>query len=176
MCIRDRYLSLDKKFEASQIKLFGEMVFKGYIYRGLKPVHWSPSSQTAFAEAELEYPTGHVSKSIYVGFKVDQIPKILTQEISKQAPDLFNSEGQLKEVKLLIWTTTPWTIPANEAISVNQKLDYVIAQSSDGLLIIIANDLLEEVSENVGINYEKRVLIKGSILDGTIYKLSLIHI
>ena len=106
------------------------MVFKGYIYRGLKPVHWSPSSQTALAEAELEYPTGHVSKSIYVGFKVDQIPKILTQEISKQAPDLFNSEGQLKEVKLVIWTTTPWTIPANEAISVNQKLDYVIAQSS----------------------------------------------
>jgi len=164
------YLSLDKKFEASQIKLFGEMVFKGYIYRGLKPVHWSPSSQTALAEAELEYPTGHISKSIYVGFKVNQIPKRLTQEISKQAPDLINSEGKLKEVKLVIWTTTPWTIPANEAISVNQKLEYVIAQSSDRSLIIIANDLLEEVSKSVGIDYEKRVLIKGSILDGIIYK------
>ena len=58
---KNPYLTLDKHFESSQIKLFGEMVFKGYIYRGLKPVHWSPSSQTALAEAELEYPTGHVS-------------------------------------------------------------------------------------------------------------------
>ncbi len=163
------YLTLDKKFEAAQIKLFGEMVFKGYIYRGLKPVHWSPSSQTALAEAELEYPIGHVSNSIYVGFKVDFMPKILAKEISDQAPDLFDSEGKLKEIKLVIWTTTPWTIPANEAISVNQKLDYVIAQSSDRSLIILANDLLEEVSKSVGINYERRVLIKGSALDGITY-------
>ena len=164
------YLTLEKKFEASQVELFGEMVFKGYIYRGLKPVHWSPSSQTALAEAELEYPIGHVSKSIYVAFKVNEIPKLLTQEISNKAPKLFNSEGKLKEVKLVIWTTTPWTIPANEAISVNQELEYVIAQGSDSSLIIIANDLLEEVSESVGINYEKIVLIKGSLLDGIIYK------
>jgi isoleucyl-tRNA synthetase len=160
------YLTLDKKFEASQIKLFGEMVFKGYIYRGLPTVKPGPSSQTALAEAELEYPSGHVSKSIYVGFRADQISKILTQEISNQAPDLLNSEGKLNEIKLVIWTTTPWTIPANEAIAVNQKLDYVIAQSSDKSLIIIANDLLEDVCESVGIHYEKKVLIKGSILDG----------
>ena len=164
------YLTLEKKFEASQVELFGEMVFKGYIYRGLKPVHWSPSSQTALAEAELEYPIGHVSKSIYVAFKVNEIPKLLTQEISNKAPDLFNSEGKLKEIKLVIWTTTPWTIPANEAISVNQELDYVIAQGSDNSLIIIASDLLDKVSENVGINYEKILLIKGLLLDGTIYE------
>ena len=164
------YLTLNKKFEASQIELFGEMVFKGYIYRGLKPVHWSPSSQTALAEAELEYPNGHFSKSIYVGFSVDQLPNVLIQEISNQAPDLFDPGGKLKEVKLVIWTTTPWTIPANEAISINQKLDYVIAESSEKSLIIIANELLEQVSKNVGINYEKRVLIKGSMLDGIIYK------
>ena len=164
------YLTLEKKFEASQVELFGEMVFKGYIYRGLKPVHWSPSSQTALAEAELEYPSGHVSKSIYVAFKVNEIPKLLTQEISNKAPDLFNSEGKLKEIKLVIWTTTPWTIPANEAISVNQELDYVIAQGSDNSLIIIASDLLDKVSENVGINYEKILIIKGLLLDGTIYE------
>jgi len=164
------YLTLEKNFEASQIELFGEMVFKGYIYRGLKPVHWSPSSQTALAEAELEYPNGHISQSIYVGFKVEKIPKLLTQEISNKAPNLFNNKGKLKEVKLVIWTTTPWTIPANEAISVNQELEYVIAEGSDSSLIIIANDLLEEVSESVGINYEKIVLIKGSLLDGIIYK------
>ena len=164
------YLTLDKNFEASQIKLFGKMVLKGYVYRGLKPVHWSPSSQTALAEAELEYPAGHVSKSIYVGFKVDQIPNALTEEISTQSPDLFYSDGNLKEVKLVIWTTTPWTIPANEAIAVNEKLEYVIAQSPAGSLIIIANDLLEKVSEILGINYEKKVLIKGSKLNGIVYK------
>ncbi len=164
------YLTLDKNFEASQVKLFGEMVFKGYIYRGLKPVHWSPSSQTALAEAELEYPTGHVSQSIYVGFKVEQIPKLLKQEIYNQAPDLFDSEGILKEIKLVIWTTTPWTIPANEAISVNEKLDYSIAQSSDESFIIIANDLLEKVSNSVGTDYKRRVSVKGDLLDGIIYK------
>ncbi len=164
------YLTLDKHFEASQIKLFGEMVFKGYIYRGLKPVHWSPSSQTALAEAELEYPAGHVSQSIYVGFKVKAIPKILSKEISNQAPDLFDSQGILKDIKLVIWTTTPWTIPANQAISVNQKLDYVIAQGTDESLIIIANDLLEKVSNSVEIDFERRVLIKGELLDGVIYK------
>ncbi len=164
------YLTLDKQFEASQIKLFGEMVFKGYIYRGLKPVHWSPTSQTALAEAELEYPSGHVSQSIYVGFKVNKIPKILIQEISNKASDLFDSEGILKEIKLVIWTTTPWTIPANEAISVNQKLDYALAQGPDDSLIITANDLLDKVSNSVGINYKRRVLIKGSLLDGILYK------
>ena len=164
------YLTLDKQFEASQVKLFGEMVFKGYIYRGLKPVHWSPSSQTALAEAELEYPAGHISQSVYVGFQVDEIPKILTQELSKQVPDLFDAQGILKEVQLIIWTTTPWTIPANQAISVNQKIDYVIAQSPDKSFIVIANDLLEKVSNSVGISFERRALIKGSLLDGVIYK------
>ena len=164
------YLTLDKQFESSQVKLFGEMVFKGYIYRGLKPVHWSPTSQTALAEAELEYPTGHVSQSIYVGFKVDQVPKILKQEISNQAPDLFNPEGILKDIKLVIWTTTPWTIPANQAISVNEKLDYVIANGPDKSLIIIASEMLEKVSNILGINFERRVSIKGSLLDGIIYK------
>jgi len=164
------YLTLDKQFEASQVKLFGEMVFKGYIYRGLKPVHWSPSSQTALAEAELEYPVGHTSQSIYVGFKVAKIPKILSQEIYNQFPDLFDSEGILKEVKLVIWTTTPWTIPANQAISVNQKLDYIIAQIPDKSFIVVAKELFEKVSNSVGIKFERRVLIKGSLLDGVIYQ------
>ena len=167
---KNPYLTLDKKFESSQIKLFGEMVLKGYIYRGLKPVHWSPSSQTALAEAELEYPSGHISQSIYVGFKVDEIPNLLKQEILKQAPNLFDSNGILKEIKLLIWTTTPWTIPANLAISVNQKLDYMIAQTSNNGLIIIAADLCEEVSKTLELNLEKRVFFKGNILDGIIYK------
>ena len=164
------YLTLDKKFESSQVKLFGEMVFEGYIYRGLKPVHWSPSSQTALAEAELEYPTGHVSQSIYMGFKVDQIPERLKIEIFNQAPDLFDYQRNLQEISLIIWTTTPWTIPANVAISVNQSLNYVVASTSDDNLIIIADELVEKISEILKNDLKKRVLIAGDLLDGIIYK------
>ncbi|MFM6055110.1 MAG: class I tRNA ligase family protein, partial [Sphaerospermopsis kisseleviana] len=64
------YLTLKPEYEAAQIGVFGAMYLKGYIYRGLKPVHWSPSSKTALAEAELEYPEGHVSRSIYAAFPV----------------------------------------------------------------------------------------------------------
>ena len=65
------YLTLTPEYEAAQIAVFGKMALKGYIYRGLKPVHWSPSSQTALAEAELEYPEGHTSRSIYVAFETE---------------------------------------------------------------------------------------------------------
>ncbi|KAK7255369.1 hypothetical protein RIF29_28778 [Crotalaria pallida] len=99
------YLILDPEYEAAQIEVFGQMALKGYIYRGRKPVHWSPSSWTALAMSELEYPEGHVSKSIYAIFKVlksPQMPSGLLQEF----PNLC----------LAIWTTTPWTIPANADI------------------------------------------------------------
>ncbi len=164
------YLTLDKKYEASQIRLFGKMAFKGYIYRGFKPVHWSPSSRTALAEAELEYPSGHVSQSIYVGFEVETIPKLLEKEIFAQAPDLFNSDGILKDTKLAVWTTTPWTIPANLAISINQRLDYVLAICSDDELIVTAANLLSKVCKTVNIDYKKRVIVKGKLLEGIIYK------
>ena len=73
----DPYLTLQPGYEAAQIRVFGQMVEKGHIYRGKKPVHWSPSSRTALAEAELEYPENHVSKSVYVGFAVTQPSPVL---------------------------------------------------------------------------------------------------
>jgi len=164
------YLTLNKQFEASQVKLFGEMVFKGYIYRGLKPVHWSPSSQTALAEAELEYPSGHVSQSIYVGFKVDQIPEILTKEISDQAADLFDSKGKLKEVKLLIWTTTPWTIPANEAVAVNPKIKYVFAIDEEKRIYLFAKELSSEISKKFNKDFKVLLEVKGSKLENIEYQ------
>ncbi|KAL4564915.1 hypothetical protein LXL04_028991 [Taraxacum kok-saghyz] len=111
------YLTLDPEYEAAQIEVFGQMVFKGYIYRGRKPVHWSPSSRTALAEAELEYPEGHVSKSMYAIFTILTTP-------TKGGPiDEF-----LPKLSLAIWTTTPWTIPANAAVAVNPKLQYAIVE------------------------------------------------
>ncbi|XP_038985410.1 isoleucine--tRNA ligase, chloroplastic/mitochondrial isoform X2 [Phoenix dactylifera] len=112
------YLTLSPEYEAAQIEVFGQMTMKGYIYRGRKPVHWSPSSRTALAEAELEYPEGHVSTSIYAIFKIISAPPA--------SYGLF--EEFLSDLCLAIWTTTPWTIPANAAVAVNPKLLYVVAE------------------------------------------------
>ncbi|MFS7928508.1 putative isoleucine--tRNA ligase [Helianthus anomalus] len=93
------------------------MVFKGYIYRGRKPVHWSPSSRTALAEAELEYPEGHVSKSMYAIFRLFSTPT------KNGLLDEF-----LPKLSLAVWTTTPWTIPANAVVAVNAKPQYAIVE------------------------------------------------
>jgi isoleucyl-tRNA synthetase len=129
------YLTLDPKFEAAQIRVFGEMFQKGFIFRGRKPVHWSPSSRTALAEAELEYPDNHVSKSIYVAFEVVKPSDALKEYHSDDAP-----------VKVAVWTTTPWTMPANLAVAVNPELSYsVVTHKSTGKLVV-ATDLIEAVA------------------------------
>lgn len=111
------YLTLDPEYEAAQIEVFGQMALKGYIYRGRKPVHWSPSSQTALAEAELEYPEGHVSRSIYAIFRVVSAP-LMPSSLLQDFPNLC----------LAVWTTTPWTMPANAAVAVNPKLEYDVVE------------------------------------------------
>ena len=95
------YLTLKPDYEAAQIEVFGRMALKGYIYRGHKPVYWSPSSQTALAEAELEYPEGHESQSIYVSFDLVSLSSTAEKTLGEYLPGL----------KVAIWTTTPWTIP-----------------------------------------------------------------
>ena len=82
------YLTLQKDYEAAQIRVFGEMVLKGHIYRGLKPVHWSPSSRTALAEAELEYPEGHTSPSVYVAFPAVGLPDALRNALKTEGINL----------------------------------------------------------------------------------------
>ncbi len=162
------YLTLDKKYEAAQIKLFGEMALKGYIYRGLKPVHWSPSSRTALAEAELEYPEGHISPSVYLTFEVVKLPEQLIKELIKQGLDsaLLNN----KSIKVAVWTTTPWTLPANLAIGVNEKLDYTFASYGKSQIIILASSLLSKVSEITQIKFLEEAKVKGSLLEGILYK------
>jgi len=165
------YLTLKKEYEAAQIKLFGEMVLKGYIYRGLKPVHWSPSSRTALAEAELEYPEGHTSTSVYVSLPVTQVPLALKNNLLDQGLSLPDNEKELsKFLKISIWTTTPWTLPANAAVAINSKIDYSFAKDDQGRLIVIASQLLKEVSERIGIDLEEHAIVKGHFLEGIIYK------
>jgi isoleucyl-tRNA synthetase len=106
------YLTLAPEYEAAQLGVFGKMVKNGHIYRGLRTVHWSPSSQTALAEAELEYPEGHVSPSIYIAFEM-----VDAAESAKAVLAPY-----LESLGVAIWTTTPWTIPANVAVAVNPEL------------------------------------------------------
>ncbi|MFP7252760.1 isoleucine--tRNA ligase [Terribacillus goriensis] len=124
------YITLTKDYEAAQIKVFGEMAERGYIYKGMKPVYWSPSSESALAEAEIEYQDKR-SASIYVAFQV------------KDGKDLFQGDE-----KFIIWTTTPWTLPANVAISLHPEVTYVVAQVGSEKYVV-AEDLLSSVTETL---------------------------
>ena len=130
------YLTLQPSFEAAQIQVFGTMFEKGYIFRGRKPVHWSPSSQTALAEAELEYPPNHISKSIYVAFTVEQPSAAVAAWHAADEP-----------LHVAIWTTTPWTIPANLAVAVNPQLSYSVVHHAKTGKLLVATDLMETLAE-----------------------------
>ncbi|WP_017471816.1 isoleucine--tRNA ligase [Amphibacillus jilinensis] len=134
------YVTLDKVYEAAQIEVFGEMAKKGYIYKGLKPVYWSPSSESALAEAEIEYQDKR-SPSIYVAFEV------------KEGKDLLAGDE-----KFVIWTTTPWTIPANLAIALHADLNYVVVNVNNDKLII-AEDLVENVAK--ALEWENYQIVKS---------------
>jgi len=125
------YLTINPEFEAEQIRVFGEMFKKGYVEKGLKPVYWCASCETALAEAEVEY-ADHTSTSIYVRFKFDNEA---TEKISK----MINVSG--KDIYAVIWTTTPWTIPSNMAISMHPRFEYTFFEK-DGDVYVVAQALL----------------------------------
>ncbi|KAL7566625.1 hypothetical protein ACA910_003462 [Epithemia clementina (nom. ined.)] len=133
------YLTMQPAFEAAQIRVFGTMFDKGFIFRGRKPVHWSPSSQTALAEAELEYPPNHVSKSIYVAFPVEEPSAALK-------PFHYSSSSE-QPLQVAIWTTTPWTIPANLAVAVNPRLSYSVVQHPKTGKLLVATELIETLAQ-----------------------------
>ncbi|MBW4691919.1 MAG: isoleucine--tRNA ligase [Lyngbya sp. HA4199-MV5] len=161
------YLTLKPAYEAAQIGVFGQMVLKGYIYRGLKPVHWSPSSKTALAEAELEYPEGHTSRSLYAAFEVKQLSLALMMAL-----DSFMGTGELG---VAIWTTTPWTIPANLAVSVNPDLIYAVVEVGENApdrfkYLIVAKDLVDRLSEVLGTTLTIQATLVGRTLEHTTYQ------
>ncbi|MCX7687973.1 MAG: isoleucine--tRNA ligase [Fimbriimonadales bacterium] len=147
------YLTMDYAFEAGIVRIFGELVKRGYIYRDLRPVLWCPVCQTALAEAEVEYAP-KVSDAIYVAFPIVRDPK----GIFANAPN----------PAILIWTTTPWTIPANLALAVHPELDYALV-ATDGKTWVLVNELVPATMETLGVK-EYRVLttVKGSELEGVV--------
>ena len=125
------YVTLTPDYEEAQIRVFGKMAEKGYIYKGLKPIYWSPSSESALAEAEIEYKDVK-SASIYVAFKI------------------VDGKGLIDDsTSLIIWTTTPWTIPSNLGIAVHPDYDYVVILA-DGKKYVLAKDLVDEVTQEIG--------------------------
>ncbi|MCS6813339.1 MAG: isoleucine--tRNA ligase, partial [Cyanobacteria bacterium] len=161
------YITLTPAYEAAQIGVFGQMVLKGHIYRGLKPVYWSPSSKTALAEAELEYPEGHTSRSIYVGF-----PLVAHLDMPDVLRSLMHDFGDLK---VAIWTTTPWTIPANLGVSVNPDLDYAVVEVGHEFqpktkYLIVAAAAVERLSATLGTSLTVMATIPGKALEHLVYR------
>lgn len=157
------YQTLNPEYEAAQIGVFGEMALKGYIYRGLKPVHWSPSSRTALAEAELEYPEGHTSPSIYAAFQITT----LASEVRQQLEDFMPGLG------VAIWTTTPWTIPGNLAVAVNPDLNYAVVEREDDAALkylVVAADLVEGLAQKLGTALTVKTVMPGQAMEGCTYR------
>ena len=169
------YLTLQKPYEAAQIGVFGQMVLAGHIYRGLKPVHWSPSSRTALAEAELEYPDGHTSPSVYVAFPVVSLPSGLAGQLRPFGIEGPTDSGHREQLFVAIWTTTPWTLPANLAVSVNGALDYAIcrdgsAPESAPRYLVVARDLVDSLQTSLDRPLEPLLTVKGADLEGISYR------
>ena len=146
------YITLNHHYEAEQIRCFGKMAAKNLIFKGLKPVYWSPSSETALAEAEIEYHDVK-SSSIYVAFRVVDGKNVLSNNC-----------------ELVIWTTTPWTMPANLAICAGPDLEYSVV-STNGRYLVVASELLETVAKTLGFEeYTVVKTLKGDVLEGITYK------
>jgi len=129
------YMTMDPKYQATIVRVFGKFVEEGSIYKGLRPVHWCTSCQTALAEAEVEYED-HTSPSVYVKFPFP--------DAAKADPAL---EG--RNTSIVIWTTTPWTLPANLGIAFNPAFEYSAVEVGDDVFIV-ASGLLKQVAEKLG--------------------------
>jgi isoleucyl-tRNA synthetase len=150
---KNPYLTMSPEYESSTARLFGRFLERGYVYKGLRPVYWCIHDRTALAEAEVEYKE-HTSPSVYVRFPMKTDP-------AKIDPALAD-----KNVFIVIWTTTPWTLPANLGIAVHPDFDYSAIEISDGEVHIVASELAEAYGEKSGFaEYEEIARFKGSKLD-----------
>ena len=134
------YKTMDPGFEAEEVKVFGEMYKKGYIYKGLKPVYWCPHDETALAEAEIEYQDDPCT-TVYVKFRV------------KDDLGRLSQYGDLSNMYFVIWTTTIWTLPGNLAIAVHPRESYVLVKADNGELYIVAEALCAKVMQAGGFDH-----------------------
>ena len=148
--------TMDKGFVIKQLAVFRDLVKKGLIYRRFKPVYWSPSTRTALAEAELEYKDDHISTAAFVKYPVRKLPKCARS---------FEDNG----LSALIWTTTPWTLPANKAIAFHSELDYAIVKSERNGNLLVAKARIEEIETVCAETFNLLCIIRGSELQDAAY-------
>jgi isoleucyl-tRNA synthetase len=157
------YLTIDHAYEAKIIELFGNLAEKDYVFRGLKPIHWCPNDQTALAEAELEYEDDR-SPSIYVKFKILNSKTEILNKFEAQNPN-FKTILEIPW-SVVIWTTTPWTLPSNVAVAANEDYEYVFLKVENEILIV-AEDLLEDFIKRLSITHHAIIdKTKGKFLEG----------
>lgn len=148
------YLTLNKSFVADQLKVFKKFFDNGLVHRQNKPVYWGCENASALAEGELEYNPNHVSKTAYVKFP-----------LSKISPELQEKLGDLENVSALIWTSTPWTLASNLAISINKDFQYTVLKHKTFGNLIVGQDLAESIIRMDEDQYEKTgISIPGSDL------------
>ena len=147
------YLTMSAEYESATARLFGKFLERGYVYKGLRPVYWCTHDQTALAEAEVEYKE-HTSPSVYVKFPL------------KTDPSEIDAALVGKNVFIVIWTTTPWTLPANMGIAVHPDFEYSAIEISDAEVFIVASELAGAFADTCGFaEYEEIARFKGSKLD-----------
>ena len=149
------YLTMDFENEANIVRALGEIIKKGHIYKGVKPVHWSWGAHSAMAEAEIEY-ADKTSLAIDVRFAPRQKSELL---------DVFKVSDDGTDVNVVIWTTTPWTIPGNQAVAVHPKLDYVLV-ACNAERLVVADDMLDEIMQRYGFSdYQRLATAPGQAFD-----------
>jgi len=152
------YLTMDKRLEAAEIEAVGKMIRAGYIFRGKKPVYWCSTCETALAENSVEYGP-HVASSVYVRFRVKSWPAAF--------PAAARPDGR-KPVSVVVWTTMPWTLPANAAVAFHPKFVYDFVETSDEVLVM-AHDLAAGVLGLAGLKQIKPATsVEGRALEGLV--------
>ncbi|KAH8392050.1 hypothetical protein KR200_009990 [Drosophila serrata] len=155
----DIYMTFQPEFVVNQLQMFYDLYERGLVYRDLKPVYWSPSSRTALAEAELEYDPSHISPSVYVRFALN--------------PNGLDLDVKYKRIYALVWTTTPWTLPSNQAICYNESLEYVLVRLQDHStdeLYLMAKALMADFEASAQLKCEVIQTLSGSSLGKLTYK------
>jgi isoleucyl-tRNA synthetase len=153
------YLTMAPRFEADQLRAFALIIKNGHLYKGYKPVHWCLNCRSALAEAEVEYED-KTSPSIYVRF-----PVVDSADLAQR----FGIEAQALPASLAIWTTTPWTLPANRAVAVHPQIDYALIEFELGAgpeLLVLASELIESVMKALGVaRWSLIATVKGAALE-----------
>ena len=154
------WTTMDKGFEIDQLHVFREMVMRGLIYRRFKPVYWSPSSRTALAEAELEYREDHTSTAAFIKYPLHDCSQALKGKLNMD----------IQCLSAVIWTTTPWTLPANRAIAFHEDTEYEVVHSAGHGYILLAASRVDDLRRHCNESFESHISIQGRELIGMTYR------